>query len=664
MSFHKDLTGDSIHALTANTYADITARDADTAFQITANLDKMVRVNSPASYFILVSLSPTVFTKTGSEGFGDVVGPVSSTDNALTRFNGITGKSIQNSVITLSDLGDMSFPDNASLILGTGNDLTIKHDGTNSIITSTTGNLLIDNTNVAGITEIKLGDTGGNSSFEVVNSADTQLFRVTSSGLVRAGPLNEFNWSNTGKQLRLIGPNGGSGAGAAAGTVLHVDDLLKAQISLTTGNAGVSRIEFGKTLDNDVININYDAFTNNFDITDVINNRKIFNYEHVLKFVGIGTALPNTAFDLRSPQGANTAVFYCAGDTDATPRFEMGYAHTIPINDNKPFSQIRSRSTGELEIASRTNTPSSIKFYTTAVTTAIERMIIDSAGKIGIGRSPISTAQLTVLDEMNIATSAGTALGHFRANIPAGCVGIGSSQPTNFCLNVNNTERMRFHSVSKQVVIGDTSSVTPEATTPLSLINGGTGNSIFFGIRDAAGTRLRLGQRIGAIPTNSISAEISTNSIGDLTLIARSNFDSDIRFLTGNPTPTERMVIDVDGNVGIGAIGGTPNSTLEIQGSFAIQPIFGFGIINTDNAHSIYATDSVGGTTTYTIQTAHIVDGRIFIFYDETGNADTNNITIETQGSQLISGQTNYIIAVGFGWVKMIARAGKLTIIG
>jgi hypothetical protein len=40
-----------------------------------------------------------------SGGTGDVVGPASSTDNALARFNATTGKLIQNSVVTISDTG-------------------------------------------------------------------------------------------------------------------------------------------------------------------------------------------------------------------------------------------------------------------------------------------------------------------------------------------------------------------------------------------------------------------------------------------------------------------------------------------------------------------------------------------------------------------------------
>lgn len=41
-------------------------------------------------------------------GFGDVVGPASSTDNAIVRFDGITGKLIQNSNATLTDSGALT----------------------------------------------------------------------------------------------------------------------------------------------------------------------------------------------------------------------------------------------------------------------------------------------------------------------------------------------------------------------------------------------------------------------------------------------------------------------------------------------------------------------------------------------------------------------------
>ena len=43
----------------------------------------------------------------GGSGTGDVIGPVSSTDNAIARYDGLTGKVIQNSGVTISDTNEI-----------------------------------------------------------------------------------------------------------------------------------------------------------------------------------------------------------------------------------------------------------------------------------------------------------------------------------------------------------------------------------------------------------------------------------------------------------------------------------------------------------------------------------------------------------------------------
>lgn len=58
-------------------------------------------------------------TAGGDDGSGDVVGPASSTDNALARFDSTTGKLLQNSNATLSDAGAATFDD------GSGNTVVI-----------------------------------------------------------------------------------------------------------------------------------------------------------------------------------------------------------------------------------------------------------------------------------------------------------------------------------------------------------------------------------------------------------------------------------------------------------------------------------------------------------------------------------------------------------
>jgi hypothetical protein len=44
----------------------------------------------------------------GGGGSGDVVGPSSATDNAISRYDGTTGKLIQNSIVTVSDTGQIA----------------------------------------------------------------------------------------------------------------------------------------------------------------------------------------------------------------------------------------------------------------------------------------------------------------------------------------------------------------------------------------------------------------------------------------------------------------------------------------------------------------------------------------------------------------------------
>lgn len=80
------------HAITGvAAYADITARDADTSFHSTStNVDKVVRIESPLSFYILTSITPTwlEFTSTSSDEWtelGDT--PSSITANLVVQGN-------------------------------------------------------------------------------------------------------------------------------------------------------------------------------------------------------------------------------------------------------------------------------------------------------------------------------------------------------------------------------------------------------------------------------------------------------------------------------------------------------------------------------------------------------------------------------------------------
>ena len=59
-----------------------------------------------------------VFAQAGGAGtdFGDLIGPASSTDNAITRFDATTGKLVQNSLVTVADNGAITAPQVGSII--------------------------------------------------------------------------------------------------------------------------------------------------------------------------------------------------------------------------------------------------------------------------------------------------------------------------------------------------------------------------------------------------------------------------------------------------------------------------------------------------------------------------------------------------------------------
>ena len=102
-------------------------------------------------------------SKAGSSG--DVVGPASATDNAVVRFDGTTGKLVQNSAVTIADTsGDITGGKYNKVTItapATGSTLTIADNGTlatsgaYSITLTATGA-----TNVTLPTSGKLSTTG------------------------------------------------------------------------------------------------------------------------------------------------------------------------------------------------------------------------------------------------------------------------------------------------------------------------------------------------------------------------------------------------------------------------------------------------------------------------------------------------------------------------
>ena len=144
----------------------------------------------------------------GALGGGDVVGPASATDNAITRFDGTTGKLIQNSLVTIDDNGSINLPtgqayqiNGTSVLSGT----TLGSGITASSLTSvgTLTNLTVNNGNFA-----YLPDTTriGNTSTPVLQLSGFNAAELRFSGSnITSGRRNiGWLWNGSGLQLQAF----------------------------------------------------------------------------------------------------------------------------------------------------------------------------------------------------------------------------------------------------------------------------------------------------------------------------------------------------------------------------------------------------------------------------------------------------------------------------
>jgi hypothetical protein len=128
---------------------------------------------------------------------GDVYGPASATDNAVARFDGTTGKIIQNSVVTIADT--------------TGNMAGVGTLGVGAITASANAIISDNSANAA----LRITQVGAGNALLVEDSAnpDTTPFVVTNNGSVGIGtqtPQSLFDVSVDGDLLPLFRAYGAS----------------------------------------------------------------------------------------------------------------------------------------------------------------------------------------------------------------------------------------------------------------------------------------------------------------------------------------------------------------------------------------------------------------------------------------------------------------------
>lgn len=141
----------------------------------------------------------TAADETKLDGVGDdadVQGPSGATDNALSRFDGTTGKIIQESGWILDDNDDMKLPDGAAMHDSSGNELLTFTKSSNAL-----NHLNVKNTAVGGPT---LGSVGDATDIDLkITTKAAGRFRVNNAAMISEPHLCEVGGHAVGGSVAL-----------------------------------------------------------------------------------------------------------------------------------------------------------------------------------------------------------------------------------------------------------------------------------------------------------------------------------------------------------------------------------------------------------------------------------------------------------------------------
>jgi hypothetical protein len=194
--------------------------------------DARARASNSAGTGISYDSATGVITNSSPSLGGDVVGPSSATDNAVARYDSITGKLLQNSVVLVSDTGVVT---GVTELTASTKVVSPHFDAQNSA-----GGQL---RNAIGTPQLQWGGGGGNNiSVDVainLNPANAQVdISPTGTGTVRINPATASSMNNV-----VIG---GTTPLAITGTTITATSFVGSGASLTnvvnslTASTGIS----------------------------------------------------------------------------------------------------------------------------------------------------------------------------------------------------------------------------------------------------------------------------------------------------------------------------------------------------------------------------------------------------------------------------------------
>lgn len=189
-----------------------------------------VYAKAAGSYSIVANIKGAA-----GSGTGDVVGPGSATDNAITRYDGATGKLVQSSGVLIDDSGNITPASNDASALGTSSvswaDLFF---ASGAVINFNASNVVL--THSSGVLTLGTGDlrisTAGTNSASVVTVGGTQT--LTAKSLTT--PV--LTGTASGTTAGALGYNGGIfsyGDGSNQRTVANTNEAQSFSNKTLTG---------------------------------------------------------------------------------------------------------------------------------------------------------------------------------------------------------------------------------------------------------------------------------------------------------------------------------------------------------------------------------------------------------------------------------------------
>jgi hypothetical protein len=188
---------------------------------------------------IMTSDLSTTFNLDGETSNSVFTVKTTSTDQTTTLTDLFTIDALTSStgLATFNTGSDVLLVDDVELRIGTGNDLIVTHDSTDSFITSTTGALNIVNSNASGDTVFKMGDAAAGTNVLFTDNADASVMTVTSDRTVESV-------STTTGAVQIVGGLGVTLSVSATEFNATSDATLKTEINpLNNSLATLNKVE-------------------------------------------------------------------------------------------------------------------------------------------------------------------------------------------------------------------------------------------------------------------------------------------------------------------------------------------------------------------------------------------------------------------------------------